>query len=246
MGRVLVLDDDPRIRQMLQRYLTTEGFTVVLAGSVRRARLAIAQQPIALILLDLKLGADNGLDFAREIRSTDNHTPIIILSSKDDVVDKIVGLEIGADDYVAKPFHLRELLARIRAALRRAEPEGANSNAFVKVRPLAGNVSFGNWRMARDSRSVTSLVGEELPLTSQEYKLLDVFVEQPRRVLSRDQLLDKVAGRPWNAYDRSIDTQVRRLRKKIEDDPGDPKLIKTIRGEGYMFAADVNIEPNGH
>jgi len=239
MSRVLVLDDDSRIRQMLQRYLTGEGFTVALAGTLQQAQQAYAQQSINLILLDLKLGAENGLDFAREIRATDKQTPIIILSSKDDVVDKVVGLEVGADDYVAKPFHLRELLARIRAALRRAE------TVLVEKTLLSSdseNISFGNWRMARASRVVTDHLGQELPLTSKEYKLLDVFVERPRRVLSRDQLINEVSGRSWNAYDRSIDTQVRRLRKKIETDPSNPKLIKTVRGEGYIFSADVHPE----
>ncbi len=242
MSRVLVLDDDPRIRQMLQRYLTGEGFTVALAGTLQQAQQAFTQQSINLVLLDLKLGAENGLDFARAIRATDKRTPIIILSSKDDVVDKVVGLEVGADDYIAKPFHLRELLARIRAAMRRAETTLVDESLLPAGPPRSENISFGNWRMARASRLVTNHLGQELPLTSKEYKLLGVFVEHPRRVLSRDQLTNKVSGRAWNAYDRSIDTQIRRLRKKIEDDPGNPKLIKTVRGEGYIFSVDVHVE----
>ena len=242
MSRVLVIDDDPRIRQMLQRYLTGECYTVVLAGTLQQAQNAFAQQPINLVLLDLKLGSENGLDFARAIRTTDTRTPIIILSSKDDVVDKVVGLEVGADDYIAKPFHLRELLARIRAALRRAETSLVDETLSPAGASNSENVSFGNWRMARARHLVTNHLGQELPLTSKEYKLLDVFVEHPRRVLSRDQLINKVSGRSWNAYDRSIDTQVRRLRIKIEDDPSNPKLIKTIRGEGYIFSVDVHVE----
>ncbi len=241
MSRVLVLDDDPRIRQMLQRYLTGEGYTVALAGTLQQAHQAFAQQSINLVLLDLKLGSENGLDFARAIRATDRRTPIIILSSKDDVVDKVVGLEVGADDYIAKPFHLRELLARIRTAVRRVEVDFIDESLLPVGPSRSDNVSFGNWRMARASRLVTNHLGQELPLTSKEYKLLDVFVERPRRVLSRDHLINEVSGRTWNAYDRSIDTQIRRLRKKIEEDPGNPKLIKTVRGEGYMFSADVHV-----
>ena len=242
MGRVLVLDDDPRIRQMLQRYLTGEGFAVELAGTIRQAQQAFARQSIDLILLDLKLGPENGLDFARDVRATNKHIPIIILSSKNDVLDKVVGLEIGADDYVSKPFHLRELLARMRSLMRRVALDGSlrvEGNTDVLRKEY---VSFGKWRLARANQSVTSTHGAELALTSREFKLLDIFVKQPQRILSRDQLLDKISGRNWSPYDRSIDTQIRRLRKKIEDDPGNPKLIKTVRGEGYMLAVDVHSE----
>lgn len=242
MGRVLILDDDPRIRQMLQRFLTGEGLTVELVGTIRQAQQAIARQSIDLILLDLKLGSENGLDFARDVRAKDKHIPIIILSSKDDVLDKVVGLEIGADDYISKPFHLRELLARMRALIRRVSLESSQVFEGTTDGLRREYLSFGKWRLARANQSVTSAQGTELALTSREFKLLDTFIRQPRRILSRDQLLDKIADRNWSPYDRSIDTQIRRLRKKIEDDPGNPKLIKTVRGEGYMFTVDVHSE----
>jgi len=236
MGRILVVDDDPRIRQMLHRYLMGEGFSVVLACDIRQALQAIRQNAIDLILLDLKLGSEDGLNLAHDIRANHDHIAIIILSSKDDVLDKVVGLEVGADDYISKPFHLRELLARIKSVRRRLR---LGSAEMPNMRPaiVAGKpVRFGKWRLIRADSALVDDDGRVQALTMGEYKLLDALVGNAQRVLSRDKLLDVVANRKWSPYDRSIDTQIRRLRKKIEDDPGVPTLIKTVRGEGYMLA----------
>lgn len=243
MTRILVVDDDSRLRQMLQRYLTGEGFQTVLAADLRQANQILNERPVSLILLDLNLGNDDGLDYVREVRSGGKRIPIIILSAKDDVVDRIVGLEVGADDYVTKPFHLRELLARIKTVLRRAVDQTKDTRPSRDKNSDA--VRFGDWYLLNGSRRLLRKDGSEHELTTSEYKLLDALVRHPQRVLSRDRLLDMVAGREWEPFDRSVDTQIRRLRRKIEENPAAPNLIKTVRGEGYMLAVDVEHRAQG-
>lgn len=241
MGSILLVDDDPRIRHMLRRYLDGEGLRVVLAENIRQARRAIEAQAINLILLDLKLGNEDGLDFARYVQASHRQIAIIIMSSKDDVVDKVVGLEVGADDYIAKPFHLRELLARVKAVLRRTELT-SSAVAASSATSNANAIQFGRWRLLPGSQMLENCDGQVVDLTTGEFRLLEALVCNSQRVMSRDQLLDKVANREWSPYDRTIDTRIRRLRRKIEDDPGSPKLIKTVRGEGYMLAVETRRE----
>jgi two-component system, OmpR family, response regulator len=240
---VLIVDDEPRIRTMLRRYLVEEGFKVSDAADGAGMRAALAREAIDLVLLDLMMPGEDGLSLARHIRQR-SEIPIIMLSGKGDLVDRVVGLETGADDYITKPFELREVLARIRTVLRRA----ATRDASVASEPsLAANVNasevlvFEGWRLDLVRRELRWQTGESVPLTAGEFELLRAFTTNPNRVLNRDQLIDLVKGREWAAYDRGVDTQVMRLRKKIEPDPGSPSLIKTVRGAGYVFAATVRV-----
>ena len=236
MSRILVVDDDPRICKLLVRYLTGEGYAVATAADGAEARQVLQAQPHDLVLLDLQLPGEDGLTIARELRATSD-IAIIMITGKGDVFDKVVGLEVGADDYVTKPFHLREVLARIKSVLRRsAAPATAEREAAA---PPCETVRFDRWRLELDTRRLLGPGGAEQPLTAAEFNLLTAFLRNPQRVLSRDQLLDMVAGRNWEPFDRSIDTQVRRLRRKIERAPERPELIKTVRGAGYVFAAKV-------
>jgi len=234
---ILVVDDEPRIRTMLRRYLSDEGFKVSEAGEGMAMRAALQREAIQLVLLDLMIPGEDGLSLARYVRE---HTqiPIIILTGKGDLIDRVVGLEAGADDYITKPFELREVLARIRTVLRRAEPRAAP--AAAQTSPAASEIlRFEGWKLDLLKRELCRPAGDTVPLTAGEFELLRVFVHNPNRVLSREQLMDQVKGRDWAAYDRAVDTQVGRLRKKIESDPNSPALIKTVRGGGYVFAAVV-------
>ena len=237
MSRILVVDDDPRICRLLVRYLTGEGYAVATAADGIEARQVLHDQPHDLVLLDLQLPGEDGLTIARELRATSD-IAIIMITGKGDVFDKVVGLEVGADDYVTKPFHLREVLARIKSVLRRsAAPATAEREAAVV--PPCETVRFDRWQLELATRRLLGPGGAEQPLTAAEFNLLTAFLRNPQRVLSRDQLLDMVAGRNWEPFDRSIDTQVRRLRRKIERAPDRPELIKTVRGAGYVFAVKV-------
>jgi two-component system phosphate regulon response regulator OmpR len=200
-------------------------------------RQCLASQPVDLVLLDLVLPGDDGLDLAREIRSRSN-AGIIMVTGRSDVVDMVVGLEVGADDYIAKPFHLREVLARMRSVLRRLQPAAVAVTREAES-PPDDLVQFDRWRFDLGRRTLTSPDGADVPLTTGEFDLLKVFVVHPGRVLDRDQLMDLTRGRSWEAFDRSIDAQVARLRKKIEAHPRHPALIKSVRGAGYIFAARV-------
>jgi len=228
---ILVVDDDPLIRSLLRRYLTTEGFRVSEAADGAGMRSALAQEPIHTVLLDLVMPGEDGLALARQIRQRSN-VPIIMLTGKG---DRVVGLESGADDYVTKPFELRELLARIRAVLRRAGPQPVPELAATTGETL----TFEGWGLDLVKRELRDPVGAAVPLTAGEFDLLRVFASNPNRVLSRDRLIELVKGRDWASFDRAIDTQVGRLRKKIESDPANPTLVKTVRGGGYIFAASV-------
>jgi DNA-binding response OmpR family regulator len=231
--RLLVVDDDPQIRDLVARYLRGQGFTVVTAGDGEGLRREIAAGPVDAVLLDLGLPGEDGLDVARALREQ-WHGPIIIVSGRGEAVDRIVGLELGADDYVTKPFDLRELLARIRAVLRRAHA-GDTPSPGVQGACL----EFAGFRFDPLARSLHDASGAEVALTAGEYALLALFLQAPGRVLSRDYLVERLHGRSAGPYDRAIDVQVGRLRRKIEVDPAQPALIRAVRGSGYAFSASV-------
>ena len=230
-GHILVVDDDPKVRTLLRRCLEGEGFAVSDAKDGAELHTCLQRQQISLITLDLNLGKENGLDLARDIRKQRN-IPIIMLTGKGDAIDRIVGLEVGADDYLAKPFELRELVARIRAVLRRVTPT-------EPVAATGQRYAFEGWVLDISRRSLKRDCGDDQDLTTSEFNLLEAFVKRPHRVLSRDDIMDLLKGHDWSPLDRSIDNLVARLRKKVEKDPDRPALIKTVRGAGYTFTADV-------
>ena len=233
---ILVVDDHREIRELVSRALVKEGFRVSVAADGKAMRKALLDGRVDLILLDLMLPGEDGLSLCRTLRAV-SAVPIIMLTAKGEEVDRVIGLEMGADDYLPKPFGSRELIARIKAVLRRArmEPGPAEQRGARLYR-------FDRWTFNLESRELLRDDGVVVPLSTGEYDLLVAFVERPQRVLSREQLLDLARGRAAGAFDRSIDTQISRLRKKIEQDPGDPKIIKTVWGGGYVFAAAVKRE----
>jgi DNA-binding response OmpR family regulator len=237
---ILVVDDEARIRGMLRRYLEGEGFKVSDAANGKEMRAAFDDRHIDLVLLDLMMPGEDGLSLARDIRQR-SQTPIIMLTGKGDLIDRVAGLEAGADDYIPKPFHLREILARIRTVLRRVAAAPAPPAAPAAPPPgTAGDVLvFQKWRLDLLRRELKGPGGEVVPLTSGEFELLRVFATHPNHVLNRDQLMELAKGRDWQPFDRAVDTQIGRLRKKIETDPAKPTLIKTVRGGGYVFSVPV-------
>jgi two-component system OmpR family response regulator len=237
--RILVVDDEPRIRTMLRRYLTEEGFKVSEAADGAALRAVLEREAIDLVLLDLMMPGEDGLALARQIRQRSD-IPIIMLTGKGDLIDRVVGLEAGADDYITKPFELREILARIRTIMRRAGPRSAPPEPERAADGDSGEILvFEGWRLDLIRRELKQPSGDIVSLTAGEFELLRVFASHPNRVLSRAQLIDLVKGRDWAAYDRAVDTQVGRLRKKLEADLSNPTLIKTVRGGGYVFASAV-------
>jgi two-component system OmpR family response regulator len=228
-GHILVVDDDVRIRQMLIRYFEGEGFKVTALADGEGLCAAIAREQPDVMLLDLVLPGQDGIALAREVRAVSD-LPIIMLTGRNDVVDRVVGLEVGADDYIAKPFHLREVLARVRTVLRRRAPA-----APPQAKPQSGLFAFAGWQLDVPARKLTSGEGAEVALTTAEFDMLLVLVEHAGRVFSRDALMDLTRGRERDPFDRVIDTQIARLRKKIERDPKRPELIKSVRGVGYVF-----------
>lgn len=231
---ILVVDDDPEIRSLLKTCFEREGYDVIEAADAGKARSILERRTISLITLDLTLGRDDGLGLAREIRAA-HDVPIIILSGKGDTVDRIVGLEVGADDYVSKPFSPREVLARVRAVLRRKE----GTHQTTGQQSLAHEFfCFGNWTLDATSRELKAQSGEFRELTTAEFSLLELFVRHAHRVLSRDEIMDLLKGHDYSPLDRSIDALVSRLRRKI-DDGTQIEHIKSVRGVGYMFASDV-------
>jgi two-component system OmpR family response regulator len=231
---ILIVDDHHEIRELVGRILGREGFRTSAAADGKAMRRVLADARIDLILLDLMLPGEDGLSLCRTIRA-DSDVPIIMLTAKGEEVDRVIGLELGADDYLAKPFGTRELVARIRAVLRRGGPAAAR-----EPRPPASRrFRFDRWTLDTETRDLLRDDGVTVPLSTGEYELLLAMVERPQRVLSREQLLDLARGRAAAAFDRSIDTQVSRLRRKLEQDSADPRLIKTIWGGGYMFTPRV-------
>ena len=232
---ILVVDDHREIRELVSRALSKEGFRVSTAADGRAMRRLLADSRIDLILLDLMLPGEDGLSLCRSIRA-DSNVPIIMLTAKGDEVDRIVGLEMGADDYLPKPFSSRELVARIKAVLRRSHEPAQAVDAGERPK----RYRFERWTLDTGSRELLRADGVAVPLSTGEYDLLIAMVERPQRVLNRDQLLDLARGRSVAGLDRSIDTQVSRLRKKLELDPADPKIIKTVWGGGYTFTPAVS------
>lgn len=232
---ILVIDDDPEIRRLLRTCFEREGYLVSEAGDAADARAALAKGSVSLVTLDLTLGRDDGLSLAREIRANCD-VSIVMVSGKGDAVDRIVGLELGADDYISKPFNLREVLARVRAVLRRRDASTANTPAPQAKHEL---YNFGDWTLDMTSRELRDSAGSPRELTTGEFNLLEIFVRRPHRVLSRDEIMDLLKGHDYSPLDRSIDALVSRLRKKIDDDGSKSPQIKSVRGIGYMLAMDV-------
>jgi len=231
LPHVLVVDDDREIRDLLSRFLTKHGMRVTAARDGVEMAKALEERGIDIVVLDLMLPGEDGLALCRRLRGQSN-LPVIMLTAMGEETDRIVGLEMGADDYLAKPFNPRELLARIKAVLRRAQA--------VPAAPASGeSLRFDGWMLELAARRLIAPDGREVPLSTGEHDLLLAFLTHPRRVLSRDQLLDLARGRAAAPFDRSIDIQVMRLRRKIEADPKEPRLIKTVRGGGYIFSAEV-------
>ncbi|HXD08237.1 MAG TPA: response regulator [Burkholderiaceae bacterium] len=243
-GRILVVDDDANVRAVLLEYLGTRGFEVRAADSGRAMRQAIEQDLPDLILLDLGLPGEDGLTLARFLRERYD-VGIIIVTGSADVVDRVVGLEIGADDYITKPFDPRELLARVRSVMRRmqarpqaAEPAAAPTGTTGAPGPPERR-RVGRCEIDLESRRLFEANGDEVPMTAMEYELIRVFLSNPNRVLSRDQLLMHTRNREWEPFDRSIDIRIGRLRRKLEPDPtGEPRCLRTVRNVGYMYVPD--------
>jgi two-component system OmpR family response regulator len=233
---ILIVDDDEEILDLLGQYLEKHGFKVSTAASGRQMRAVLATAAIDMIVLDLMLPGEDGLALCRSLHADGAApVPILMLTAKNEEADRILGLEMGADDYLTKPFATRELLARIRAVLRRARMVPAT----LQLRDSAKVLHFGAWRLDTHARHLIDDSGIMVALSGAEYRLLRVLLEHPRRVLTRDQLLGLTQGREADAYDRSIDILVSRLRKRLRDDSREPRLIRTLRNEGYIFSADV-------
>jgi two-component system OmpR family response regulator len=234
-GHILVVDDQQEICDLVQDYLTSEGYRVSTAHDGPGMRRVLSQAPVDLVILDLMLPGEDGLTLARALRS-DSGIGIIILTGRGETVDRIIGLEMGADDYLPKPFHLRELLARVKSVLRRVQSRTGDSPS-----PARSRAQFAGWHLDLSSRELLSPTGEEIRLTTGEFDLLTAFVNNANQVLSRDRLLDLARNREAGPFDRTIDVQVGRLRRKLEDDPQNPNLIKTVRGSGYIFTPPVDL-----
>ena len=235
--RILIVDDEPEVRTLLRAGLEGEGFAVVEAADGRQAMSLIASRlPIDLVTLDLNLGGEDGLKVARELRAAKN-TPMIMITGKGDAIDRVVGLELGADDYIPKPFLMREVIARIRAVLRRYT--GGVDARSISPDSASERYGFDGWVVDPLRREVRAPDGTARELTTAEFNLLALFLQKPGRVLSRDELMDLLKGHDWTPMDRSIDALVARLRKKLEPDSERPQFVKTVRGIGYVFAGDV-------
>ncbi len=237
---IVVVDDDPEVREMVEEYLSAQGFRLSAAPGGGELRSILARERADLVLLDIKMPGEDGLSLARYIRENFN-TGIIMVTAAGEVVDRIVGLEIGADDYVTKPFDPRELLARVKSVLRRLDSDRPKSD-LSDAKP-ANEVRFGRCLLNLEAQTMRTLEGEAVPLTSMEFDLLKAFAARPNRVLTRDQLLDLAHNRPWDPFDRSIDIRINRIRRKIEPDPAKPQTIKTVRGAGYVFVPKEPSEP---
>ena len=232
--RIIVVDDEAEVRDMIQEYLAQHGYDVASASSGAEFRAMLLEQTPDLVILDVRMPGEDGISLARHVRET-HGAGIIMVTAAAGVVDRIVGLEVGADDYVAKPFDPRELLARVKSVLRRvAVTRAAGAAAPMPASPPRA-VFFGRCVLDLESHTLKTRSGEDVPLTSMEFDLLKAFAEHPNRVLTRDQLLDLAHNRDWDPFDRSIDIRIARIRRKIEPDPAKPQTIKTVRGAGYIF-----------
>lgn len=238
IDHVLVVDDDREIRDLVSGYLKKNGLRVTTAADGRQMRAFLEADRVDLVVLDLMMPGDDGLVLCRELRAGKHKaTPILMLTARSDDTDRIVGLEMGADDYLAKPFVARELLARIKAILRRTRMLPPN----LQVTEAGQLVAFGDWQLDTTARHLLDREGTAVALSGAEYRLLRVFLDHPQRVLSRDQLLNLTQGREAELFDRSIDLLVSRLRQRLRDDAREPAYIKTVRSEGYVLAMPVEI-----
>ncbi|MCM0035487.1 MAG: response regulator [Burkholderiaceae bacterium] len=236
MDHILIVDDDRDIRDLLSEYLQKQGYRTSLAADGRAMRAVLSRSEPALIVLDLMLPGEDGLTLCREVRAHSD-IPIIMLTARGEEVDRIVGLEMGADDYLSKPFSPRELVARIKSILRRTRALPSNLKPDrVKL------LRFAGWALDVATRNLRSPEGVSIALSGTDFKLLRIFLDHPNRVLTRDQLIDMTQSRDAGPFDRSIDLQVSRLRRRLNDNPKEPSIIKTSRGEGYVLAAEVVSE----
>ena len=231
---ILLVDDDLDLCVVLKEYLTQEGYRVSVAHNVAAAHRVIERSRVDIVLLDLSLPHEDGLVLAYSLRAEDLDIKIIILTGRSDTVDRIIGLEMGADDYVVKPVHLRELLARIKSVMRRSRSPNGPAADRLRLR-------FSGWLLDTSARELFSPTGEHIQLTAGEFNLLFAFVSHPNQLLSRDQLLDQTRGRNASPFDRTIDVQIARLRRKLNEDPKEPRLIKTVRAVGYMLTVPVEV-----
>lgn len=231
---LLIVEDEASIREPLVKYFGNNQFRVKAATNAAEARVLLAGHAFDLVIADIMMPGEDGLSLCRHIRSTSN-LPVILLTARAEELDRILGLEVGADDYVTKPFSPRELLARVKAVIRRTNSLPPRQGTPADMPSYA----FGKWVLKTGERELVDSDGVTVPLSSGEYALLLVLIERPRLVLTRDQLLDLTQGREASMFDRSIDNQISRLRRKIEDDPKSPKYIKTVWGGGYSFSAEV-------
>lgn len=239
IDHILIVDDDRDIRSLIADYLQKAGLRTSVAASGKQMRAMLAGMPVDLIVLDIMMPGDDGLALCRELRSGPHKTiPVLMLTARGEDTDRIVGLEMGADDYLVKPFVARELLARIKAILRRARMLPPNLQITEAGRLLA----FGDWHLDTSARHLLDNDGLVVALSGAEYRLLRVFLDHPQRVLNRDQLLNFTQGRDAELFERSIDLLVSRLRQRLNDDARDPAYIKTVRSEGYVFAMPVAIK----
>jgi len=243
-SHIVVVDDEPEICELLAEYLSHAGFVVSTADGGQAMRRILEERPADLVILDINMPGEDGLSLARYLRA---NVPvgIVMLTAAGETVDRIVGLEMGADDYLAKPVDLRELLARVRAVLRRVPAGAPQAAAAGDAPPPTHKVHFGACQLDLDAHRLYDALGEEVAITSMEFDLLKAFAEHPNRVLSRDQLLDLAHNKDWEPFDRSIDIRIARLRRKIESDPAKPQVIKTVRGAGYIFVPEGAASSGG-
>ncbi|WP_211444515.1 response regulator [Collimonas humicola] len=235
-AHILVVDDDHEIRTLLAEYLDANGFRTLMATNGSDMRKVLAETRVDLVVLDLTLPGEDGLTLCRNLRA-DSNIPVIMLTARGEPLDRILGLEMGADDYLSKPFEPRELFARIRSVLRRTQALPPNM-----VSPEAQQIQFGHWTLDLIARHLVNHDGLVVALSGAEYRILKVFLDHPNRVLNRDQLLELTQGRESDPFDRSVDIQISRLRQKLGDDARTPVIIKTVRNEGYVLATAVTVE----
>ena len=234
-NRILICDDERDLREMLQEYLEKRGFAVTLAGTAEELRARLDEEAPDLIILDINMPGEDGLTALRTLR-TSSDLPVVMLTAAGETIDRIVGLEMGADDYLGKPVDLRELEARIKAVLRRKTQTPPTQTDAPNGTHTA---QFGDFTLDLDSTKLFAASGDEVPLTAMEFRLLKLFAENRARVLNRDQILEQAHDRSWDPFDRSIDIRISRLRRKIEKNPQKPAIIRTVRGIGYIFDPEV-------
>jgi len=239
---LLVVDDEPELRSLLAEYFARHGFTVRTAADAAAARLAVAEQAPALAILDINMPGENGLSLARWLREWHPRICLVMLTTAGESIDRIVGLEMGADDYLPKPFEMRELLARVRAVLRRAQISTVAVSIEMPTAAAAAiktrRVAFGACQLDLDERRLLAGDGVDIEISAAEFDLLALFARHPNRPLNRDQIMEQAHNRGWDVFDRSIDLRIMRLRRKVERNPDKPELIKTVRNVGYVFVPE--------